>query len=203
MYRSVLMSKKPVVLHLDQEQLAALGLFAAHWAYFETEMDFTISAMTFAVYHNQEMPFSFDDRIKQWKKVLLQLTKSRTIIKRYEAIIKNAKAAHDTRSKFLHARVIGDPQRRTRAVCFEHNRHRMGEWRVRPIVVTPRKVQAIARAIGELTTSLINLNRRHLRISPQSLPCIYPAPPRDGPSLMRRGHSGSSALKNQPQSSRA
>jgi hypothetical protein len=59
------MSRSPVPLFLSDEQLAAIGYFAAHWNYFETEMDFTITAMIFAVHGHQKMPFPFDDRIKE------------------------------------------------------------------------------------------------------------------------------------------
>jgi hypothetical protein len=197
------MNQRSIALHLDSNQLAAIGLFAAHWAYFETEMDFTISAMSFSVYRDSRMPFPFDDRVKHWQKLLPKLfAEKKHAIPMYEGIIAKAKKAHDTRSKFIHARAIGDDQRRTRAICFEHNQHRMGKWKVSPVSITPRKISSIARAIGELTTALISLNRRYLPVSPKSLPCTYPAPPRDGPYRMRRGHSGSSALRTPPRSSR-
>jgi hypothetical protein len=200
----LVMSRVPVALHLNKEQLAAIGYFAAHWNYFETEMDFTITAMTFAVHRHQKMPFPFDDRIKEWKKLLPRVVADRRALGRYQKLIKNAETAHDTRSKFLHSKVLGDPKRRTRTLCFENNRHRHGDWRVRPIVVSARKICAIARAIGELTAELIQLNQRFLeKTSPKSLPCTFPAPPRDGPSLVHRGRNQSSARKIRRRSSLA
>jgi hypothetical protein len=62
---------KPIDLYLDDEQLAALGAFTAHWTYLETEIDFTITAMAHTVTGSQKMPFPFNDRLEYWEKKIL------------------------------------------------------------------------------------------------------------------------------------
>jgi hypothetical protein len=187
--------KKPVDLYLDDRQLAALGLFAAHWTYFETEVDFTITAMSHQVTASQKMPFPFEDRMDHWRRMIERYPLTKQARRLYRSIIAIAFNAHDRRSKFLHGRVVGDPQRRTRQLCFEHHRHRNGNWITHPIPIEPRELRRMAHMIGRATTTLISLNRRYLKVSPQLLPNTYPAPPRDGPYRMRRGRSGSSALR--------
>ena len=66
----------------------------------------------------------------------------------YRGVIRLAKQAHDSRSKFLHARAIGDPNKLTRLISIEHHRHRNGDWLVLPIFITPRKLRTMARTIG-------------------------------------------------------
>jgi hypothetical protein len=195
--------KKPIDLYLDEGQLASLGLFSAYWTYLETELDFTITAMSHHVTGSQRMPFPFDDRMDHWRKMIAQYPLSNYAKKLYRSIIVVAHKAHDRRSKFLHGRVVGDPRRRTRRLCFEHHRHRQGNWSVNPITIEPRELRRMARIIGSVTRTLISLNRRYLKVSPQSLPNTFPAPPRDDPYLMRRGHSRSSAPKGRRRPLRA
>jgi len=195
--------QKPVALYLDKGQLAALGLFAAHWTYFETEMDFTITAMTYHVAGNQEMPFPFADRMEHWQKMIQKYPLTPRGRRLYKSIVAIALKAQDRRSKFLHGRAIGDPTRRTKRICFEHHRHRKGKWSVQPITVEPRKIRAMARIAGAATTALISLNRRYLKVWPQSLPNTYPARPRDGKQQVHRGHIRSSKPQNRRQPSQA
>jgi len=49
---------KAVDLHLSEDQLAALGALAANWSFFETEMDFTITALGKYVENDPNAQFS-------------------------------------------------------------------------------------------------------------------------------------------------
>jgi hypothetical protein len=178
---------KPIPLYLDDDQFAALGQFAAHWSYLESEIDFTITGMSFLALGDSTIPFPFDDRIKQWKRVLPQVIKSEYALRYYRGVVRLAKEAHDWRSKFLHARAIGDPKKLTRLISIEHHRHRNGDWFVLPIFIMPRKLRAMARTIGRATHYLIALNRRYLPAQPRALPNRYPVRPRDDPALPHQG----------------
>jgi hypothetical protein len=79
---------KPANLYLDDDQLAALGDFATHWAYLESELDFTISAMGMVAIGDPKMPFPFDDRIKHWKRLLPKMVGSPHGLKFYLGIIR-------------------------------------------------------------------------------------------------------------------
>jgi hypothetical protein len=191
---------KPVDLFLDDRQLTAIGEFSAYWTYLETEIDFTITAMKVQLDDSQKIPFPFSDRMKEWRKLIKRypLTPHAKIF--YNGLIDLILKAQDRRSTFLHGRVVGDPRKRTRQICFEHHRHRNGQWHVQPVPIEPRKLRTMARVVGSAAAALISLNRRYLRVSPR-LPNTYPAPPRDGTYRIRRESSNKTKRKIQPRSS--
>ena len=191
---------KPVDLYLDSEQLAALGGYAAHWAYLETEIAFTITALMTLVHDHQKIPFAFTDRIGDWKRLLPKIVKSPHALRHYDGLIHVVERAHNLRTRMLHGRALGDPLRKTRRICFEHNRHRHGNWTVNPIVVTPQFIRKASRIVGQTSQSLISLNRRYLPIQPYALPNRYPAPPRGGRMQTHQGRSDTSKQKNRPRS---
>lgn len=63
------MNESHIQLHLTPPQLQIIGHFAARWSFFETEMDFTISALGALVENDKTMPHRFAERIKRWKKL--------------------------------------------------------------------------------------------------------------------------------------
>ena len=189
---------KPVDLYLDDEQLAALGSYAAHWAYLETEIAFTITALMTLVHDHQKIPFAFTDRIDEWRLLLPKVVKSAHALRQYDGLMRVIEKAHDLRTRMLHGRALGDPLHKTRRICFEHHRHRHGHWTVNPIVVPPRFIRRAARAVAQTSHSLISLNRRYLPIQPYALPNKYPAPSRDGRMQTHRGRTDTSKRKIQP-----
>jgi hypothetical protein len=188
--------RKRINSYLSDSQFAAIGSYSAHWTYLETEIDFTITAMATAVHGSQKMPFPFDDRIKFWEKLIPAYVSTSYAAARYRGVIAVARKAHDNRAKFLHARALGDPKKQTKLICFEHHRHRHGNWRAQPIIISPMRLRMMSRFIAEITYSLISLNRRYLQIQPYALPNTYPAPRRGGRAQVRRGHIQSSVARS-------
>lgn len=175
------MAASPTIdLHLDLKQLAAIGYCNAQWSFFETEMNFTLTAMTFMADGSWAIPFPLGDRLARWKSLLGVIFKDTRTIDQYQKIIDAAQIAHQSRTKSAHGRALGDPSKKTRLICVEHHEHRRGKWNVRNYFIHPRKLQAIGFEIGRVTVALIRLNEQHLSVRPKSLPNRYPAPRRGG-----------------------
>ena len=144
------------------------------FAYLETEIEFTITAMSALAHNHYEIPFGFGDRMKCWKKLLPAVLTSPHAVKHYTRIIALATKAHETRSSLLHGRVLGDPQKKTRYMSTEHHQHRKGAWNSDTYFASPQRLARAVRIVGQIAYSLISLNRRYLPIQPYALPNRYP-----------------------------
>lgn len=155
-----------VALFLNTEQCAALGLYVAHFGYFESEINFTIKAMSKSVYGSAKISSRFNERMQHWKTVLPQYIKKKQAIKAYKGIIATAIVAHKTRSRLLHSRIVGDPKAERQLIRFENIRRRSR----RPKFLAPRELRTMALLLANATTKLANLNRRHLAAQSKMLP---------------------------------
>ena len=165
---------KPFDLHLDPAQLQAIGHFAAHWSFFETEVEFTISCLGAAIDRDQTIPFAFNEKLRRWRKLARCYYTAPEILAQCNLIIDDAKKAHDLRAVILHGRMLGDPKRRKRIIAVSLERHRSAEWAVQSYDVPPRKIQKWANEVGRDSVRLIQFNAKQLPGSPRALPCRWP-----------------------------
>lgn len=193
---------RAVDAYLDDEQFAAIGRYAVYWAYLETELEFTMSAMSVLVRDDPKIPFGFEDRMKDWKKLIPQAIQSRHAARFYNSLARVALTAHATRSSLLHGRLVGDPRRKTRYMATEHHRHRHGNWNANVQYAQPRHVKRAANHLREIIYSLISLNRRYLPVEPYALPNRYPELSPAGQPRALPGHNDKSTQKARPRSLR-
>lgn len=171
---------KPPKLYLTAKQLAAIGRFTARWAYFETEMDFTISALRALQKHPDPIPGGFADRLKYWKRLTHKQFDGSPALKAYVHIIEQLSHGQKWRSPILHGRSTGDPLRRTDAIAFEHHQHKPTGWTSTPWRINPKKLNELAAALGKYASWLKELNRIYLGalgVRPTALPSKYPLSP--------------------------
>jgi len=160
-------------LYLKPRQLYAIGLFAAQWAYFEAELDFTIAALGEFVEGNQQMPPTFKPRVKHWRRLSNAYYQSQPVLlNEIKEIIDDAAKMHRGRSVILHGRVYGDTQPKSRRLYMEGHRH-LADWRVEFRQTTASLLIEGAELIKRLTERLMEFNEKHLPISPASLPRRY------------------------------
>ena len=160
----------PLDLDLDDAQLIAIGRFAAQWAFFETEMTFTISALGMLVEGDRNMPHRFNEQLQRWRKLARAYYSTPDVRAACERLIDTAKAAHQARSTLAHGRIIGDPKRRLRRITVTQHRHLSSGWQVNSATFTPRHIEVVAKAIGTLSNDLIRFNHLFLAATPRSLP---------------------------------
>ena len=163
------MAEKPVSLFLDTAQLAALGALTAHWTFFETEVEFTISCLSARLDGNQAVPFGFKDKIKRWRRLARRQYTGKTLA-RCESMIDEADEAHDIRSILSHGRITGRSGGLIRKITVTHHRHRASVWEVQPYDFPPRRIGRWANDIGRLSARLIRFNAKNLPGTPKSLP---------------------------------
>lgn len=161
-------------LFLDDRQLAAIGYFLAQWTFLESEMDFTITALRHLIEGNQELFFSFAERLKLWRKLVASYYKTAEQKEEIGPIIENVERAHSWRSTLAHGRMLGDPSGRVRTIKATAHQHRKTKWSVYPSDIEPSDLRKMARSMGHLTLALMAFNEKHLPVEPSSLPCIFP-----------------------------
>jgi hypothetical protein len=182
------MIPKPIYLCLNQPQLAAIGEVIAHWAFFETEVAFTLTTLVSVFEGHQKIPLPFKDRMELWRKLVRSVFKEEAVVNEYLGIERIAQSMHLARSIFAHGRILGDPKKNTDAICIENHRHRQGKWTVQRGLLTVRRLRKIARMIRSLSSHLISLNEAHLPVSLKSLPCTFPSRRDAAGSRYRQGH---------------
>ena len=161
---------KPINLGLSREQLEVLGLFTAQWSFLETEIEMTISCLGANVDGDQSVPFSFNDKLKRWRKLAKAIYKEAQVFAECEKIINDSKSAQHLRGILAHGRIEGDPSGRIKSFWVEHNRHRRDEWNVQPYNLPVRGVRKWAMELGRLSIELIKFNKKHLPGEPYTLP---------------------------------
>jgi hypothetical protein len=190
-------SGKAFRLFLDENQAAALGLFSAHWAYLESEMDFTVAALRQLVEGDFRLPFPFKERAALWKKLSRKFysTASPKWHAQIDLFIEQIETAHAWRSLYQHGRILGDPSHKTDDIAITKNEHRKAGWTVVPHTVSPKQIRSMAEAMGRMTIALVKLNKLHLPAEPFALPCKFPRLPSTyrHPDLPGPKNSGPSA----------
>lgn len=162
-------------LHLNQRQLASLGLFATRWGHLETEINFTISALGHIVNDDQTMPNRFGDRMKHWRRLIKAHFKdSPHLVTEAEQFVDAAKDLHDHRSMFLHGRAYGDPNQSSDVIFVEVHRH-LAEWKTLFYSLSPKLLDEGSEIAACLTIALMNFNERNMTsLVPAILPRRYP-----------------------------
>lgn len=173
-FLGILAMKKPNVdLHLRPKQLQTLGLLSASWSFFETEMDFTISALGYLVENDQRMPSPFNRRAQRWRKLARTHYKNHPgVLSDAELLIDAAQNLHKGRCIALHGRIYGDPKKKSDVMRVETHRHRK-EWQLTRSTETVSSLMTAIRETKKLAKELIIFNQNNLRASPTSLPRKY------------------------------
>jgi hypothetical protein len=140
----------PVDLDLDDHQLHAIGYFATQWAFFETEMAFTISALGVLVEGDRNMPQRFSEQVRRWRKLASAYYPNASVVVACEKLIDTAIQAHARRSDILHGRIIGYPKKRLRHVTVTKHRHLKSGWHVQPYTFPPSLIMKWGKAVGTL-----------------------------------------------------
>jgi len=167
------MAKPNVDLNLNREQLAAIGLLSARWSFFETEMDFTISALGSLMENDQRLPQRLNERIKRWRSLAKRLYTDTKVYEHIDDLITRAKNLHDTRCVVLHGRCYGDPTGQREEISVETHRH-LATWDVHKISVTAKQILGAASKFEATAIELIKFNEKHLPVLPKSFPRKYP-----------------------------
>jgi len=172
----------PPKLYLNSKQLAAIGRFAARWAYFESEMDFSISALKALQKEREPIPLGFADRLRYWKKLTLKQFAQESGLKAYLHIIEQVGHGQSLRSSILHGRSLGDPVKKngTQQIAFSHHFHRPRGWSSRLWKITPSELNQLSKALGQYASWLKKLNAYYFGaagVMPTALPCKYPRSP--------------------------
>lgn len=155
-------------LHLNDTQYAAIGRFAAAWSFFETEMDFTISALRAVLEDDQPMPTTFKQRIKRWRDLSSRLLTDNSEKKSLTDIIDQAVRIQNDRCFVLHGRLYGDPDGQSDIVQIDNHRH-LEEWTVTREGTNAQQLNEVSEMIKVLSEELLAFNEKHLPTSPNTL----------------------------------
>ena len=167
------MKEPNVDLHLSPKQLQTLGLLSASWSFFETEMDFTISALGYLVENDQRMPGPFNRRAQRWRKLVRTHYKNHPgVLSDAELLIDAAQDLHKGRCIALHGRIYGDPKKKSDVMNLEIHHHRK-EWRLTRATETVSSLMTAIRETKKLTKELIIFNQNNLGVLPTSLQRKY------------------------------
>lgn len=174
------MKEPNIKLNLSPIQLRTLGHLTARWAFFETEMDFTISALGEIVERKQQMPYTFDKRLARWGNLAKQLYSNKpTALHNTQCLIDAARDIHKVRRSLVHGRILGSKKRGDRKMYVEIHRH-LDEWKIEQFTTDINQINKAIFELERLTRELINFNHAYLPALPKSLPCKFP--PRDSRS---------------------